>query len=70
LFDAYDQFLGMLSDKKTRDHLENLTLDTNTQDATWDEVRRITHAFRDALLQMFFDEQSRLYDLTKIYGVF
>lgn len=70
LFDAYDRFLGMLSDKKTRDYLENLPSAPNPQDAIWDEARRITHEFRDALLEMFFDEQSRLYDLTRMYGVF
>jgi hypothetical protein len=70
LFDAYDRFLGMLSDKQTRDCLEELPPDPSPQDATWDQVRQITHEFRDALLEMFFDEQSRLYGLTKMYGVF
>ena len=70
LFDAYDRFLGMLSEKTTRDHLEGLALDPRPQDATWEEARHITHEFRDALLEMFFDKESRLYDLTKMYGVF
>ena len=70
LFDAYDRFLGMLAEKETRYYLEDLPLDPRPQEATWDEARRITHEFRDALLEMFFDEQSRLYDLTKMYGVF
>jgi predicted nucleotidyltransferase len=70
LFDAYDQFLGILSEKTSRDHLEDLPLDPRPQDPTWVQARLITHEFRDALLEMFFDEQSRLYDLTKMYGVF
>ncbi len=69
-FDAYDRFLGMLSDKKTREHLEELPPGTEGRDATWQEARRTTHEFRDALLEIFFDEQSKLYDLTKTYGVF
>lgn len=70
LFDAYDRFLGMLSEKATRGYLEALPLDPRPQDPTWDEARRITHEFRDALLEMFFDRESGLYDLTKMYGVF
>jgi hypothetical protein len=69
-FDAYDQFLGMLSDKETRDHLEKLEPETAPQDAVWGTARPLTHDFNDALLEMFFDRQSGLYDLTKMYGVF
>lgn len=69
-FDAYDNFLGMLSDNETRDHLEKLQPDAEGLDATWQEARRTTHEFRDALLEIFFDEQSKLHDLTKTYGVF
>jgi len=70
IFDSYDRFLGMLSEKKTREYLDDLPVDPSPQDATWDDARRITHEFRDALLDMFFDKQSRLYELTKMYGVF
>lgn len=70
IFNAYDRFLGMLADKSTRDHLESLPLDPDPRDIIWNEARRITHEFRDTVLAMFFDEQSHLYDLTKVYGVF
>ncbi len=70
LFNSYDQFLGLLADQHTRDILENLPPDPDPNDTTWGEARRITHEFRDALLELFFDEKSRLYDLTKMYGVF
>lgn len=70
LFNSYDQFLGLLADQSTRDHLENLPPDPDPSDTTWGEARRITHEFRDSLLELFFDEKSRLYDLTKMYGVF
>jgi predicted nucleotidyltransferase len=70
LFNAYDRFLQMLSDKQTRDHLEALPADPDPADTIWEEARRITHEFRGALLEMFFDQQSRLFDLTKMYGVF
>jgi len=70
LFNSYDRFLGLLADQQTRDHLEKLPSDSDPSDSTWAEARRITHQFRDALLELFFDEKSRLYDLTKMYGVF
>lgn len=70
LFDTYDQFLGMLADDNIRDHLENLPLDPDPEDEVWSAARRITHNFRDALLEMFFDEQSQMSNLTKMYGVF
>jgi hypothetical protein len=69
-FDAYDQFLGILSDKERRGHLEALEPEAALQDATWGEARRISHDFNDALLEVFFDQQSGLYDLTRMYGVF
>jgi hypothetical protein len=70
LFSSYDRFLEMLADPNTRDHLENLPPEPDLTDTTWAEARRITHNFRDALLQLFFDEKSRLHDLTRMYGVF
>jgi predicted nucleotidyltransferase len=70
VFDAYDRFLGMLSDKASRDYLEKLPLDPSPEEAKWQEARNITHEFRDALLEIFFDKQSGLYDLTRMYGVF
>ncbi len=70
LFGAYDRFLGLLADKTSRDHLDKLPLDPSPEDATWQEARRITHEFRDALLEIFFDKESGLYDLTRMYGVF
>ena len=70
LFNAYDQFLGILADKDSRDYLEDLPADPDPHDATWSKARDITHEFRDAVLDMFFDEKSNLYNLTKMYGVF
>jgi hypothetical protein len=60
----------MLADKETRDYLESLPPEPVPQDATWGAARRVTHDFRNALLELFFDEKSRLYNLTKMYGVF
>ena len=70
LFDAYDHFIGLLADNATRDYLENLPVRPDPQDQVWGRARMVTHAFRDALLELFFDQESRLAELTKMYGVF
>jgi predicted nucleotidyltransferase len=70
LFDAYDLFLGVLSDKSQRDHLDGLVLGMNAQDELLEKMRHASHGFRDALLELFFDEETGLNQLTKTYGVF
>jgi predicted nucleotidyltransferase len=68
LFGAYDEFLGMLGDSDQRKHLEEL--ETGRQDALYEKARDISHRFRDALLELFFDERTELASLTRLYGVF
>lgn len=70
LFNAYDRFLGMLANDDIRNALESLPPDPDPADALWHDARLVTHEFRDALLKLFFDEQSDLANLTKTYGVF
>jgi hypothetical protein len=70
LFDAYDGFLGMLTDKETRDYLERLPAHPGSDDPVWAQARLLSHRFRDGLLNLFFDRESRLAELTRIYGVF
>jgi predicted nucleotidyltransferase len=70
LLAAYDGFLGILSDSEKRKHLEELSQDEYENDAVFQEARRLSHDFRDALLDLFFDQKSGLFDLTKNYGVF
>jgi Nucleotidyltransferase domain len=68
LFGAYDEFLGILNDAEQRKRLE--ALEAGSQDALYDEARNISHRFRDALLELFFDETTELASLTRLYGVF
>ncbi len=70
LFEAYDEFVGALSDDTTRRHLNSLRPGTELQDADYLRLRSASHRFRDGLLQLFFDEPSGLLELTKTYGVF
>ncbi|MEK7406033.1 MAG: nucleotidyltransferase domain-containing protein [Acidobacteriota bacterium] len=70
LLGAYDRFLGILSDTDQRNHLEDLPEDQYDRDEVFQEARRVSHDFRRGLLQLFFDQKSGLFDLTKNYGVF
>jgi hypothetical protein len=70
LLTAYDEFLGMLSDREVRDHLEALPPDPEQSDEAFQRARQLSHAFRDGLLELFFDDRTELSQLTKTYGVF
>ncbi len=68
LLDAYDGFVGILAEN--REHLEKLTETEAEDDSVYQEARHLSHNFRDGLSELFFDTQSGMNDLTKIYGVF
>jgi hypothetical protein len=70
LFRAYDEFLGALRDETKRTHLENLAHGNEDTDGLFQQLSRCSRTFRDALLDLFFDEPTGLSELTKIYGVF
>jgi hypothetical protein len=70
LLAAYDGFLGMLADPQSREHLEKLDPAHYEADKVFQRGRSLSHDFRDGLLELFFDRQSGLYDLTREYGVF
>jgi hypothetical protein len=70
LFDAYDKFLGILSDNEKRKHLNTLALDSEDGDVVFEQLREVSHSFRDALIELFFDGPSGLASLITTYGVF
>ena len=67
---SYDEFLGILADDEKRNRLESLTEDEAETDEVYQMARRFSHAFRDGLLELFFDSKSDMETLTKNYGVF
>jgi hypothetical protein len=70
LFRAYDEFLGALSDETQRKHLDSLAHGDEDTDSLFGQLSRCSRTFRDALLDLFFDEPTGLGRLTKVYGVF
>jgi hypothetical protein len=70
LFSAYEDFLGVLSDKSERRHLEDLTPDQLETDAVYADAREISHRFGDAVQSIFLNSDNPIGQLTIRYGVF
>jgi hypothetical protein len=67
---SYNEFVGILADDRDREHLDRLRESDADDDRIFQRARGLSHDFRDALLEFFFDEDSGMCDLTRIYGVF
>ena len=51
LFDAYDEFLGILSDSEKRKHLDKLVAGSEMDDPVYRQMQHVSHSFRDALIE-------------------
>ena len=70
ILDAYDGFLGILSDDVSRKRLKALDSENYESDEVFESARKLSHEFRDGLIDLFFDNKSEIFQLTKNYGVF
>jgi predicted nucleotidyltransferase len=71
LFDTYNEFLAQLDNPVSRDRLEVLERHQVSADSLYQDMRELSHTFQDALTQLFLEENgTRLWELTKVYGVF
>lgn len=70
ILDSYNGFLGILANEHHRSRLEMLDSDTYEKDEVFRMARDLSHEFREGLIDLFFDEPSHLFQLTKNYGVF
>ncbi len=69
LFDAYDEFLEMLTDEKIREHLKKLPV-SELNDPLAKRYREVAHRSMDAIREIFLDRSNILGLLTIEYGVF
>jgi len=53
-----------------RSHFYELSEEAADGDAQFQRARSISHRFRDALLDLFFDKETGLLELTRMYGIF
>ena len=70
IFGAYDEFVGILADDSQRKRLDELREEDATDDPIHRRARRLSHDYRDGLLEFFFDKVSGMEQLTQNYGVF
>jgi len=70
LFDAYNEFLGILRDKKDREHLGSLDPEKGEDDKLFQRSFEIGRRFHQGLLRLFFQDHPKLAELTAYYGVF
>jgi predicted nucleotidyltransferase len=69
LFSAYDEFIGIMSDKHARTDLKNMRAQDSRSNSTFTRVREISTQFEVGLNSIFFESQ-QLKTLTEKYGVF
>lgn len=70
ILDAYDKFLGILSDEDKRKRLKELGVEDAFGDDMFREARAIGTEFQSALTKLFFRSDPTLTDATQRYGVF
>ena len=69
LFGAYEEFLKVLDDDKSRKALDNLRSENSRTDPTFQHIRKTSEVFEHALDHIFF-ENKHIAPLVRKYGVF
>jgi hypothetical protein len=69
LFSSYTEFLEILDDKESRQHLKSLRAENSPNDPVFRRIREISSVFEKALDQVFF-ENPKIGPLIRKYGVF
>ncbi len=70
LFDAYNEFLGILRDDKRREALSSVDPEKADSHPAFQLSRTLGRQFHEALVTLFFHDHHRLGELTMHYGVF
>jgi hypothetical protein len=70
IFSAYDSFLKVMDDEGSRKELEDIPREFSDDSSVFRDVRKNSHAFRDALLDWLYAPDTELSKLVKQYGLF
>lgn len=65
-----NEFLAELNNPDTRKRLEGLRRDQVSTDSTYKSMRDLSHQFEEALTDFLEENDTGLWKLTKVYGVF
>jgi hypothetical protein len=66
----YDRFLSILDDEGSRLELQTIAREQADKSPVFQEIRRVSHEFRDALLNWLYMPDTPLSDLVKQYALF
>ncbi len=70
IFSAYDKFLAILDNQASRNQLETIPREKADKSPVFQEIRKLSHEFRDALLNWLYMPNTPQYELVKEYGLF
>lgn len=70
LISSYNEFLAILDDEGSRRELSELPRDLAEKSMLFQQVRKISHRFRDAAIAWLFDIDPKLFTLVRDYGIF
>lgn len=70
IMNSYDRFLGILNNAEMRDELEELPRDLANKNELFQQVRDLSHTFRDGLNEWLFDREGQLFELVRNYAIF
>jgi hypothetical protein len=70
ILDSYDRFLAVMDDSNKRKHLEQLPPNGEEKDETFQEMIQCSRDLEKGLLQLFFQDDPLLAQLTREYGIF
>lgn len=70
IFSAYNHFLMILNDERSRNELAQIPRDRADKSSTFQQIRELGHEFRDGLLDWLYMPDTRLAKLVKLYALF
>jgi predicted nucleotidyltransferase len=70
ILSSYNEFLGVLDDDAKREELEKLPRDLAEKSELFQNLRTLSHTFRDGLREWLFDTNGRFFELVRDYGLF
>ena len=70
IFSSYNEFLAILDDETARTELQTIPRESADKSRVFQQVRQLSHEYRDALLNWLHMPGSPLYVLVKEYALF
>jgi len=69
-FSAYDEFLAIIADKDARNELQTIPRELADKSQVFQRIRKLSHEFRDSLLDWMHMTDTPIFELVKQYALF